>query len=70
MKKAFLVAACLCAFGSIAGMVENVRMIRAGANLPADEAARQGYIIGLFVPPGLLLVVAIVFLFFAFRRRQ
>jgi hypothetical protein len=69
MRKVFAALASLCVFLSLAGSWENMRMIRAGANLPADEAARQAYIVGLFVPAALLLVVALVFVFLALRRR-
>lgn len=62
------VAAVVCLFLSLAGIVKNVEMIHAGTNLPVDAAERQAFIIGMFGLPAILLIAAAILLIVAMRR--
>lgn len=55
---------------AVAGFQENLRFLMRGEGLPANPAARLGYIVGMFAVPTAVLAGAVVCGVLAARKRR
>ena len=70
MKSIFTILAIVFFVLGLAGFRGNMKFMKQGEGLPREPAARQGFIVGMYTLPTLLLVGGVVCGALAFRQSK
>ena len=66
----YAIFAAICAFGGAAGCWGNVKFLMRETELATDPLSRQAFIMGMFVPPVLLIILTLILALLARRKAR